>query len=74
MSRNPWEGLRQSTSATAEVARRAIGMGIPIVNITEDVRKYAAEQKITEAEALEKGMAEKSAEFAEQGAELYQKA
>jgi len=44
------------------------------MKITEDVRKYAAKQGIAEEEALKKGMEEKSAEFAEQGAELYTKA
>jgi phosphomethylpyrimidine synthase len=44
------------------------------MKITEDVRKYAAEQGITEEEALKKGMDEKSKEFVEHGAELYQKA
>jgi phosphomethylpyrimidine synthase len=41
------------------------------MKITEDVRKYAAEQGIAESEALEKGMAEKSREFTERGAEIY---
>ena len=45
-----------------------------IVKITEDVRKYAAEQGIAEEEALTKGMAEKSNEFAKAGAEIYSKA
>jgi len=44
------------------------------MKITEDVRKYAEEQKISEAEALQKGMEEKSKEFAEKGNELYAKA
>lgn len=44
------------------------------MKITEDVRKYAAEQGVSEEEAFEQGMAEKSAEFAAKGAELYQKA
>jgi phosphomethylpyrimidine synthase len=44
------------------------------MKITEDVRKYAAEQGIADEEALEQGMVAKSAEFAEKGAELYQKA
>ena len=44
------------------------------MKITEDVRKYAAEQAISEEEALEKGLKEKSREFAEKGAELYSKA
>jgi phosphomethylpyrimidine synthase len=44
------------------------------MKITEDVRKYAAEQGIAEEEALKKGMEEKSKEFAEKGSELYAKA
>jgi phosphomethylpyrimidine synthase len=44
------------------------------MKITEDVRKYAAEQKISEQEALNKGMEEKSREFVEKGAEVYAKA
>jgi len=43
------------------------------MKITEDVRKYAAEQGIAEEEALKKGMEEKSKEFAEKGNELYAK-
>jgi len=44
------------------------------MKITEDVRKYAAEQGLEEQEVLQKGMEEKSAEFKEQGAEIYSKA
>jgi phosphomethylpyrimidine synthase len=44
------------------------------MKITEDVRKYAAEQGIAEEEALKKGMEAKSKEFAEKGSELYAKA
>ena len=44
------------------------------MKITEDVRKYAAEKGYTEDEVLQEGMREKSAEFAEQGAEVYPKA
>ena len=44
------------------------------IKITEDVRKYAAEQGVAEEEALAKGMAEKSKEFVEKGAEVYAKA
>jgi phosphomethylpyrimidine synthase len=44
------------------------------MKITQDVRDYAAEQGVAEeAEALEKGMAEKSAEFRAQGAQVYRK-
>ena len=44
------------------------------MKITEDVRKYAAEQGIAEEEALKQGMEEKSKEFVEKGAEVYAKA
>jgi hypothetical protein len=44
------------------------------MKITEDVRKYAADQSIAEDEALKKGMEEKSREFTEKGSELYAKA
>jgi len=40
------------------------------MKITEDVRKYAAEQGIAEEEALKKGMEAKS-KFVEKGAEVY---
>jgi phosphomethylpyrimidine synthase len=41
------------------------------MKITEDVRKYAAEQGVSENEALRKGMDEKSREFVKKGAEIY---
>jgi phosphomethylpyrimidine synthase len=41
------------------------------MKITEDVRKYAAEQGLSESEALQKGMAEKSQEFVKKGNEIY---
>ena len=44
-----------------------------LVKITEDVRKYAAEQGIKESEALESGLKEKAKEFVEKGAEVYAK-
>ncbi len=44
------------------------------MKITEDVRQYAAEHGVTAEEALEQGMAEKSKEFVEKGAEVYEKA
>jgi phosphomethylpyrimidine synthase len=43
------------------------------MKITEDVRQYAARQGVSEAEALEKGMADKAREFVEKGAEVYAK-
>jgi phosphomethylpyrimidine synthase len=44
------------------------------MRITEDVRKYAAEQGLSENEALEKGLKEKSAEFSKKGSQVYAKA
>ena len=41
------------------------------MKITEDVRKYAAEQGLSDADALEQGMKEKAREFVEKGAQVY---
>jgi phosphomethylpyrimidine synthase len=41
------------------------------MKITEDVRKYAAERGLTDAETIESGMQEKGKEFAEKGSEIY---
>ena len=44
------------------------------MKLMEDVRKYAAEHGVSEEDALQKGMEEKSKEFVEKGAEVYAKA
>jgi phosphomethylpyrimidine synthase len=44
------------------------------MKITEDVRKYAAEQEISEEKALQLGLEQKATEFNEAGAEIYAKA
>lgn len=44
------------------------------MKISQEVREFAAKEGLTEQEALNKGMAAKSAEFVEQGAEVYHKA
>jgi phosphomethylpyrimidine synthase len=44
------------------------------MKITQDVREYAARQGLSEKEALIAGMQEKSAEFVEQGGEIYRPA
>ena len=41
--------------------------------VTENVRKYPAEQGIAEEDGLKKWMEEKSKEFVEKGAEYYAK-
>jgi phosphomethylpyrimidine synthase len=42
------------------------------MRITDDVRRYAAEQKSDEEAAVKQGLSEKAAEFAKAG-EIYQK-
>jgi len=44
------------------------------MKITEDVRKFAAEQKISEDEILQAGMEQKAREFSKTGGEIYSKA
>ncbi len=41
------------------------------MKITEDVRKFAAEQKVSEEQALQVGLEQKAREFVERGAEIY---
>ena len=41
------------------------------MRISADVREYAARQGLSDMEAIEAGMAEKSAEFADHGAQVY---
>ena len=40
------------------------------MKIDEDIRKYAAEQGVSEGEALQKGMEEESREFTENSIDL----
>ncbi len=41
------------------------------MKITEEVRKYAADRGLTDAEAIESGLNEKSKEFVKSGAKVY---
>jgi hypothetical protein len=43
------------------------------MKITEDVRKFAGQQNLSDDEALKAGMEQKAREFAEAGAEIYSK-
>ena len=43
------------------------------MKITQDVRDYAAKKEFEESDAIAKGMEEKSKEFLDKGAEVYQK-
>lgn len=64
----------QTDKREAFARRAAVPSGGNAVNITEDVRKYAAKQGVSEDEALKRGMEAKSKEFVEKGAEVYSKA
>ena len=44
------------------------------MKITQDVREFAARAGVSDADALEKGMAEKAKEFVAQGGEIYRRA
>ena len=44
------------------------------MKVTEEVRRYATEEDMSDDEALERGMEAKSKEFVEKGAEVYAKA
>ncbi len=44
------------------------------MKITQDVREYAAQEGVSEQEALARGMEQKAIEFVKQGAEIYRKA
>jgi phosphomethylpyrimidine synthase len=43
------------------------------MKITQDVRDYAAQQGMSEIDALKKGMEQKSVEFVKKGAQIYTK-
>ena len=71
----PSRGIGGETDKREAFARRAAApSGGNAFNITDDVRKYAAEQAISEEEALQRGMVEKSKKFVEARAEVYQPA
>ena len=44
------------------------------MRITEDVRKYAAENRITEEAAIQEGLKQKATEFTKSGSEIYARA
>jgi len=48
------------------LSRRSLGEGGCSMRITEDVRKFAAEQKLSEGEALQAGLEQKLASLAKQ--------
>ncbi len=67
----PGRGIGGETASRQAARRVVLWKWGGISNITEGVRKYAAEQAICEEDALAKGMEEKGREFVESGAEVY---
>ena len=65
------ETLPQDAAKTAHFCSMC-GPNFCSMRISDDIRKFADEQGVSAEEALQKGMAEKSKEFREQGGEIYQ--
>ena len=65
------ETLPQDAAKTAHFCSMC-GPNFCSMRISDDIRKLAEEQGVSEEEALSKGMAEKSKEFREKGGEIYQ--
>ena len=64
-----WAGRLQSPSMSASKPHALVIAAL----ITEEVRKYAAEQGVSEQDALQKEMEQRAKEFVEAGAEVYSK-
>ena len=68
---------RVNTTLRARLGRQSTGLpggrALREINARQDVRKYAAEQKLSEEEAVRAGMEQKAREFTEAGAEIYSK-
>jgi len=67
------ETLPQEGAKTAHFCSMC-GPHFCAMKITEDVRKYAAEQGMAAEQALKAGMEQKAREFVDKGAEIYAKA
>ena len=65
------ETLPQESAKTAHFCSMC-GPNFCSMRISDDIRKFADAQGVSESEALAKGMAEKSKEFREKGGEIYQ--
>ncbi len=65
------ETLPQESAKTAHFCSMC-GPNFCSMRISDDIRKFADAQGVSETEALAKGMEEKSKEFREQGGEIYQ--
>lgn len=65
------ETLPQESAKTAHFCSMC-GPNFCSMRISDDIRKFAEEQGVSEDEARTRGMAEKSKEFREKGGEIYQ--
>lgn len=65
------ETLPQESAKTAHFCSMC-GPNFCSMRISDDIRKFADAQGVSEAEALAQGMEEKSKEFREKGGEIYQ--
>jgi hypothetical protein len=71
---NRWEHSREGSARVDDIKSHPQGElrgKTKLVKITEDVRKFAAEQKLSEEEAVRAGMEQKAKEFLEKGSEIY---
>jgi hypothetical protein len=71
---NRWEHSREGSGWVDDIQDHPRGRVGRAWRTRQDVRKFAAEQKLSESEALKIGMEQKAREFAETGNELYSKA
>jgi hypothetical protein len=71
--------LRTFSSLVTDASQARTHLSLPFMcgphfcsmKITEDVRKFAAQQGISEETAIEEGLKQKATEFNEAGAEIY---
>ena len=70
---NRWEHSREGSDWVDDIQSHPRGRVGRAWQTRQDVRKFAAEQKLSEDEALRAGMEQKAREFTEAGAELYSK-
>jgi hypothetical protein len=66
--RNVSRGRLRETTGMSRTCR-SCGPNFYSIKITENVRKFAAEQKLLEDRALQPGLEQKACEFVEAGAE-----
>ena len=66
----------ESKEMTARIflSRQRFSQGGCSMKVTENVRRFAVEQKTSEHQALQVVLEQKAKEFAEKGAEVYAKA